>query len=725
MHFHLFLLLRLEQESRIFFNFHYFSEVISSGNWEEAEKYLSAFTSPNENTHSRKMFYELYKWKYYEASDRSDGSESVNILWKDLRRIPVFPDDGFDDLVEMIALEDIRVKEQPCCMDKASTRNKLCGDMKILAHSNPCLRNKLVLPYLNKSALLSLIFLLCPNRNGGKRNLKEDLICLILQFLYEEKFKNALHKLEEETKVFFNMNYLVELMILGQLGKAEEYLMAFTDPDQNKHSKAMFLEIQKLKYLESKKREDNEPSEYLDTMVLSAQLRTSVALLAKKNPALRDKLRFPRMDKSRLLTLMKQIMDWWVPCIKVFTRECNNTISLENVPVVSYLCEPPSPVNNTFNEMGPGNEGVDHELKEINDPSQCKSLLLPDCCSGKRITRLTYSPSGDYILALAEDGSHRLWTWWSSQSESCKANGHPEPCLYQPPGRKTMKNEIPTSVQNPVSCFAIKGSYLFSASGGRISVFDLKSFERVSIFGSPPPAATYFIFIPEDILAIGLDDGSILIHCLSSQKVKAKLEGHEQRITCLAFSLCFNVLISSGADGQLCVWSRKDWTKLRSDFLSGLCSQHHHLHDSAIVIQFDPYQIHILVVLERWIGIYEAPFLDCLVQWVPKKSDTPICTAMYSSDGDVIYVGFRSGCIKVVDSKTLQTITRVNPTVYSPPSNSRFEVYPVVVAGHPSGPNQIAVGLSNGCVHVIEPGRSRGERFGERSLPEDSQTLGG
>lgn len=38
----------------------------------------------------------------------SGGSESVNTFSKDLRRIPVFKDDGFEDLVNVIAVEDIR-----------------------------------------------------------------------------------------------------------------------------------------------------------------------------------------------------------------------------------------------------------------------------------------------------------------------------------------------------------------------------------------------------------------------------------------------------------------------------------------------------------------------------------------------------------------------------------------------------------------------------------------
>lgn len=47
-------------------------------------------------------------------------------------------------------------------------------------------------------------------------------------------------------------------------------------------------------------------SESLDNTSQKTKLQASVAMLAKKNPALKDKLSFPEMKKSRLLKLMKQ-----------------------------------------------------------------------------------------------------------------------------------------------------------------------------------------------------------------------------------------------------------------------------------------------------------------------------------------------------------------------------------------------------------------------------------
>lgn len=57
-------------------------------------------------------------------------------------------------------------------MDKAPGRAKLCVDLHKLAESNPSLCGKLNFPMLNKSALLSLVSLICPNCHRRKGGLK-------------------------------------------------------------------------------------------------------------------------------------------------------------------------------------------------------------------------------------------------------------------------------------------------------------------------------------------------------------------------------------------------------------------------------------------------------------------------------------------------------------------------------------------------------------------------
>ncbi|CAB4297929.1 unnamed protein product [Prunus armeniaca] len=66
----------------------------------------------------------------------------------------------------------------------------------------------------------------------------------------------------------------------------------------------------------------------------------------------------------------------------------------------------------------------------------------------------------------------------------------------------------------------------------------------------PPPAATCLAFHPRDdsIVAIGMDNSTIVIYNLHSDEVVTrKLEGHTKRVT-LAFSNTLNVLVYSGAD---------------------------------------------------------------------------------------------------------------------------------------------------------------------------------
>lgn len=77
--------------------------------------------------------------------------------------------------------------------------------------------------------------------------------------------------------------------------------------------------------------------------------------------------------------------------------------------------------------------------------------------------------------------------------------------------------------------------------------------------------------------------------------------------TLIYFSLFF------GTDFQLCVWSMDGWEKQASKFLqlpSGRVS-------SSLAqtrVQFHQDQMHVLVVHETQIAIYEAPKLECLKQ---------------------------------------------------------------------------------------------------------------
>lgn len=52
-----------------------------------------------------------------------------------------------------------------------------------------------------------------------------------------------------------------------------------------------------------------------------------------------------------------------------------------------------------------------------------------------------------------------------------------EPQLYQPSSKLVMTNDIAADPKDSISCFALRGSHLISASGGKISVFSLETFQ--------------------------------------------------------------------------------------------------------------------------------------------------------------------------------------------------------------------------------------------------------
>lgn len=353
------------------------------------------------------------------------------------------------------------------------------------------------------------------------------------------------------------------------------------------------------------------------------------------------------------------------------------------------------------------------KLTEINESSQLRTLRLPDNLLPIKVVRMIYTNSGGALLVLTDNAVHKLWKWQKNERHpSGKATSSWPPQLWQPSSGILMTNDIrETNQEDVVPCFALSknDSYVMSASGGKISLFNMMTFKTMTTFMAPPPAATFLAFHPQDnnIIAIGMDDSSIQIYNVRVDEVKSKLRGHQKRVTGLAFSNVLNVLVSSGADAQLCVWIMDGWEKQASKFLqipSGRAANplgHTRVH-------FHQDQIHLLAVHGTQLAIYEAPKLECLKQWIPRESNGPISDAVYSCDSQSIYTSFEDGTVGILSATTLQLRCRISPGSYLP-QNPSSRVYPVVVAAHPSDPNQFALGLSDGGVHVMEPPESEGK----------------
>ncbi|XP_034695954.1 protein TOPLESS-like [Vitis riparia] len=354
------------------------------------------------------------------------------------------------------------------------------------------------------------------------------------------------------------------------------------------------------------------------------------------------------------------------------------------------------------------------KLTEINETSQCRSLRLQENLRITKISRLIYTNSGNAILALASNAIHFLWKWQrNDRNSSGKATATVSPQLWQPTSGILMTNDVAdTNPEEAVPCFALSknDSYVMSASGGKISLFNMMTFKTMTTFMPPPPAATFLAFHPQDnnIIAIGMDDSTIQIYNVRVDEVKSKLKGHSKRITGLAFSHVLNVLVSSGADAQLCVWSSDGWEKQKSRFLqvpAGRTSTG----QSDTRVQFHQDQTHFLVVHETQLAIYEATKLDCVKQWVQREAAAPISHATFSCDSLLVYASFLDATVCVFSAANLRLRCRINPTAYLPASVSNSNVHPLVIAAHPQEPNQFALGLSDGGVCVFEPLESEGK----------------
>lgn len=277
---------------------------------------------------------------------------------------------------------------------------------------------------------------------------------------------------------------------------------------------------------------------------------------------------------------------------------------------------------------------------------------------------------------------------------SGKATASIPPQHWQPNSGLQMINDITdTDPEEAVPCVALSknDSYVTSASGGKVTLFNLMTFKVLTTFMPPPPTPTFLAFHPQDnnIIAIGMEDSSIHIYNVRVDEVKAKLQGHQKRITGLAFSFAQNVLVSSGGDAQLCVWSIETWEKRKTKFLQ--------LPPGKAVsgdtrVQFHSDQLHILVVHETQLATYDAYKLDRQRQWLPQGTlSASISCGTFSHNSLLVFASFQDGSIGVFDAETLKLRCRIAPTAYLNPGISSTSALPLVIAAHP--PNKINLPL--------------------------------
>ncbi|XP_047324935.1 topless-related protein 3-like isoform X1 [Impatiens glandulifera] len=351
------------------------------------------------------------------------------------------------------------------------------------------------------------------------------------------------------------------------------------------------------------------------------------------------------------------------------------------------------------------------QLTEIVDPVQCRTVTMPESADAPRkVSRLLYTNSAVGLLVLGSSGVQKLWKWGrSEQNPSGKATANVVPQHWQPNSGLLMRNDVSgVNIDEAVPCIALSknDSYVMSACGGRVSLFNMMTFKVMTTFMPPPPTSTFLAFHPQDnnIIAIGMEDSTIHIYNVRVDEVKSKLKGHQKRITGLAFSTLLNILVSSGSDAQLCIWSIDAWEKRKSVQLQLPGGKSPTGGDTGV--QFHSDQIRLLVSHETQLAIYDASKMERIRQWIAQDVlPAPISYATYSCNSQLVYASFCDGNIGVFDADSLRLRCRVAPSVYLSPTvlNGNQGVYPIAVAAHPQDPNQFAIGLSDGSVKVLEP----------------------
>ncbi|KAL4565123.1 hypothetical protein LXL04_029208 [Taraxacum kok-saghyz] len=360
------------------------------------------------------------------------------------------------------------------------------------------------------------------------------------------------------------------------------------------------------------------------------------------------------------------------------------------------------------------------EIPDIVDSFQLKALHLPDSLDASKVVRLIYTNSGSGLLALASNAIHKLWKWQPSEhNPSGKSTASTLPQLWKPTNGAVMCNDVSESKSDEESAACVdlskNNSYIISASGGKVSLFNMMTFKVKTTFMPPPPVVTYLAFHPQDnnIIALGMEDSTIRIYNMRLDEVKIELKGHQKQITGLAFSEKLFILVSSGADAQasfnffvfICVWDIILWNKRISESIEPPPG-----HPSPLIgetkIQLNRYQQNILVVHQSLIAIYSQQYLHLSKSWTPRESlYAAISSATYSCNGLLIFTGFLDGVVGVFNADTLELQCWIAPSAYFSSSISSIP-YPVVVAAHPFYPNQFALGMSDGSVIVIEPADS-------------------
>ncbi|KAL1802255.1 hypothetical protein ACET3Z_030902 [Daucus carota] len=663
----------LEKESGFYFNMRYFEEKVLAGEWDEVEKYLSGFTNVDDNRFSVKIYFELRKHKYLEALDRKDKAEALNILENELKVFSRINNDLYREMTLLLSLDNFRENEQLSKYgNMVEARGTMMMELKKIIEANPVFNGKLEFPSLRSLRLRTLV-------NQRMASLNKDLVMIVLQFLREENFKEAARSLEKESGFYFNMRYFEEKVLAGEWDEVEKYLSGFTNVEDNRFSVKIYYELRKHKYLEALDRENEQLSKYDNMVEARGTMMMELKKIIGANPVFNGKLEFPSLRSARLRTLVNQSFLYKVSS----TFAAPSFLESFSLTLIGVATGLHSSMRNFFS----------------------KSV----------VSQLLYTNAGTGILVLGSSGFQMLYKWVRHENNpSGKATAKELPHLWKPSSGLLMANDIAgVDLQKSSPCIALtkNDSYVMSACGGKVSVFNALTYGVMTTFMSTPPVPTFLAFFPPDnnYVAVGMDDSTIHIYNVRGDEVKCILKGHQDPVTGLAFSTKLNILISSGADAHICIWSTDTWEKKNSFPLQLTTSESCSACTGDTRVQLHHDEIQFLVSHGTQLALYDAENVDRVQRWIPQDAlSAQITSAAFSCNSMLVYASFCDGSIGIFDAERLSLRCHLNPSVYLSLKGSQI-VYSVVVAAHPQDPYQFAVGLTDGSVKVIEPFEPEGK----------------
>ncbi|CAI0444241.1 unnamed protein product [Linum tenue] len=148
----------LERNSGYFFNMEHFEELVLKGDWVGAEKYLSGFTKFDDNKYSTKIYFEMRKHNYLEALDNNDRAKAIHILDNDLKVFSLDNKDLFNEMTQLLTLNNIREHESLSTYgDTETARTIVVQQLKKIIRANPIFHGKVDFPCIKTQRLRSLL----------------------------------------------------------------------------------------------------------------------------------------------------------------------------------------------------------------------------------------------------------------------------------------------------------------------------------------------------------------------------------------------------------------------------------------------------------------------------------------------------------------------------------------------------------------------------------------